>query len=72
MKPQLFEYELQEGQRLLDAFNKASVHIHTALWLYKEERESWHFVLATPLYDDKGPAATYKILLDVLLFHVKS
>lgn len=65
MKPQLFDYELQEGQRLLDAFDKANVHIHTALWLYEEERESWHLVLATQLYDDEGSSVTYKTLLDV-------
>jgi hypothetical protein len=65
MKPQLFDYELQEGQRLLDAFDKANVHIHTALWLYSDESESWHFILATKMYEDKGPAATYKLLLDV-------
>jgi hypothetical protein len=65
MKPQLFEYELQEGQRLLDAFDKASVHIDTALWLYEEERESWHLVLGTPLCDDEGSLVIYQILLDV-------
>lgn len=65
MKPQLFDYELQEGQRLLDAFDKASVHIHTALWLYTEESENWHLVLATQLYDDEGSSVTYKTLLDV-------
>lgn len=65
MKPQLFDYELQEGERLLEAFDKAGVHIHTALWLYTKELKSWHLILGTPLYDDKGPAATYQTLLDV-------
>ena len=65
MKPQLFDYELQEGERLLDAFDKAGVHIHTALWLYEEERESWYLVLSTQLYDDEGSSVTYKALLDV-------
>lgn len=66
MKPQLFDYELQEGQRLLEAFDKANVYIHTALWLYEEERESWHFVLGTPLYDDnESSLVTYQTLLDV-------
>lgn len=65
MKPQLFDYELQEGERLLEAFDKAGVHIHTALWLYTKELKSWYLILGTPLYDDKGPAATYQTLLDV-------
>lgn len=50
MKPQLFDYELQEGERLLEAFDKAGVHIHTALWLYTKELKSWHLILGTLRY----------------------
>ncbi|SKB15406.1 conserved hypothetical protein [Planktothrix sp. PCC 11201] len=61
----LVNQEIEEGQRLIDALNTAGVSIHSALWLYATEPETWHLMFALPLYDDEGPLKTYEQILSV-------
>jgi hypothetical protein len=61
----LVNQEIEEGQRLIDALNTAGVSVHSALWLYSSESETWHLTFALPLYDDEGPLKTYKKILSV-------
>lgn len=63
-KPMLFDYELQEGDRYLSALCK-EVYVHSALWLYTEERDDWHLVIALHIYDELGALETYRVLLKV-------
>lgn len=61
----LVNQEIEEGQRLIDALNDANVSVHSALWLYVSESETWRLMLALPLYDDEGLLKTYKKILSV-------
>lgn len=63
-KPMLFDYELQEGDRYLSALCK-EIYVHSALWLYTEERDNWHLVIALHIYDELGALETYRVLLKV-------
>lgn len=61
----LVSYEIEEGQRLIDALNAANLSVDSALWIYAPEPETWRLTLATPLYDRKGPLKTYGEILSV-------
>lgn len=63
-KPMLFDYELQEGDRYLSALCK-EIYVHSALWLYTEEHDDWHLVIALHMYDELGALETYRVLLNV-------
>ncbi|MBD2484695.1 hypothetical protein [Planktothrix sp. FACHB-1365] len=66
-KATLVNQEIEEGQKLIDALNDANVSVHSALWLYATEPETWRLMLALSLYDDEGPLKTYENILSV--FH---
>ncbi len=61
----LVNQEIEEGQRLIDALKVNGVSVHSALWLYATEPETWHLMFALPLYDDEGPLKTYEQILSV-------
>lgn len=61
----LVNQEIEEGQRLIDDLKVKGVSVHSALWLYATEPETWHLTLALPLYDDQGPLKTYENILSV-------
>ncbi|MBE9141643.1 hypothetical protein [Planktothrix mougeotii] len=61
----LVNQEIEEGQRLIDALNDANVSVHSALWLYSSESETWHLMIALPMYDDVGSLKTYEKILSV-------
>lgn len=61
----LVSYEIEEGQRLIDALNAANLSVDSALWIYAPEPETWRLTLATPLYDRQGPLKTYGEILSV-------
>lgn len=61
----LVNQEIEEGQKLIDALNKESISVHSALWLYAPEPETWHLMLALPVYDHQGSLKTYEKILSV-------
>lgn len=60
----LVSHEIQQGQAVLDAIDRAGLHVRTAFWLYADE--SWRLVLATPLVDDEGPLPAYRRIQQAL------
>jgi hypothetical protein len=50
----LLNYELEEGQRLIDALNLAGLSTDSALWIYSSDSESWRLMLTSETYDHEG------------------
>ena len=61
----LLNYELEEGQRLIDALNLAGLSTESALWIYYADSESWHLILTSEICDREGTLKAYKEILTV-------
>lgn len=61
----LLNYELEEGQRLIDALNLAGLSTDSALWIYSSDSESWHLMLTSEICDREGTLKAYKEILTV-------
>ena len=61
----LLNYELEEGQRLIDALNLAGLSTESALWIYSSDSESWHLMLTSEICDREGALKAYKEILIV-------
>ncbi|MEG5054040.1 MULTISPECIES: hypothetical protein [unclassified Microcoleus] len=61
----LVSYEIEEGQRLIDALNAANLSVDSALWNYAPGPETWRLMLTSPLHDREGSLKTYGEILSV-------
>lgn len=61
----LVNYELEEGQRLIDALKAGGISGDSALWIYSPEKEKWRLMLTSTLYDRRGPIEAYREILSV-------
>lgn len=61
----LLNYELEEGQRLIDALNLAGLTTDSALWIYSADSESWHLMFTSEICDREGTLKAYKEILTV-------
>ena len=61
----LLNYELEEGQRLIDALNLVGLSTDSALWIYSSDSESWHLMLTSEICDREGTLKAYKEALTV-------
>ena len=61
-KAALVDSDIENGKKLLEALEKSSFPVQTALWLYKSEADAWRLVIASVLVDRKGPRAAYRRL----------
>ena len=61
----LVNYELEEGQRLIDALKAGGISGDSALWIYSSEKEKWQLMLTSNLYDRQGPLKAYDEILSV-------
>ena len=62
----LLNYELEEGQRLIDALNLAGLSTDSALWIYSSDSESWHLMLTSEICDRENTLKACKEILTVL------
>jgi hypothetical protein len=62
----LVENWISEGNRVVEALVTSQVPVDAALWLYFPEAAEWRLVVATPLYDTRGPRASYTRIRSVL------
>jgi hypothetical protein len=60
----LVNYEIEEGQRLIDALQAKGVG-DAALWIYSSEKEKWQLMVTSPKYDRLGPLKAYDEILSV-------
>ena len=63
--PTLVDRRIDHGARFLAELDAAGVPVESAFWLFRSEWDEWRLVLATPLFDQSGPLAAYRQLLDV-------
>lgn len=66
MTAQLTSEMLQAGEDLLRELDRHKFPARTALWLYKEESDRWHLVIATPHLRSMGPLKNYKSVQKVM------
>lgn len=62
----LVDHDISAGRRLVETLDRSNVPIRAALWLYDSDRESYELMLAMPLYDEKGPIAAYRTVVDAV------
>ena len=60
----LLNYELEEGQRLIDALNLSGLSTDSALWIYSSDSESWHLMLTSEICGE-GTLKAYKEILTI-------
>lgn len=61
----LLNYEIEEGQRLIDALNSSGLSTDSALWIYSSDSESWHLMLSSEICDREGTLKAYREILTV-------
>ena len=54
-KATLVRSDLEIEGRILEALNRGKIPVTLVDWNYVSEIEEWQLVIATPLYDSKGP-----------------
>ncbi len=59
-KTSLVKEDIELGKQLIASLEEAGIEIKAALWFYMPESELWRLVIATPMYNEKGPRASYK------------
>lgn len=65
-KRTLVEDDFKDGERLLLALDEANFPVHSALWLFDEDRDSWRLLIATETYDHSGQIKAYEGIYEVL------
>jgi hypothetical protein len=54
------------GRRIVESLVRAAVPVTLSSWIYFPELSEWHFFIATPLVDTKGPRNAYDQVLKVM------
>jgi hypothetical protein len=55
----LVNHDIDIGRRIVAALTRARIPVAVYLWAFVPEVGEWQFVIATPLFDSKGPIAAY-------------
>ena len=58
----LLGLDIEGGERLLRALDKADLDIHAALWIYLPDPDEWRLMIAFPLVDREGPKKAYMLI----------
>ena len=58
-KTTLVEFDVEGGERLVQALDATDFPVQVALWLYFTEAEEWRLVLASRVTDKYGPLEAY-------------
>jgi hypothetical protein len=62
----LVNRDLNAGALVMEALSRTKIPITLCKWIYFPELEEWHFVIASPWYDTKGPLKTSGAVTDAL------
>ncbi len=58
--------QTESGRRLVDALDEAGFDVRVAFWAKPSEEEKWYLYIASPSVDEEGPAAAYRLALEIL------
>jgi len=58
----LVEKDINEGQRLIVALDKAGFQTKAAFWYYLTDSDEWRLFIGTPIEEQFGPIKAYGII----------
>lgn len=58
--------QLDAGRQLLERLTDSGFTITAAFWARQTNEDGWYLYIASPLVDERGQTATYRIVQDVL------
>jgi len=58
--------QTESGERLISALAADGFDIRVAFWAKPTDEGKWFLYLASPMVDDKGPAAAYRLVHGIL------
>ena len=58
--------QTESGKRLIEALGTAGFEVRAAFWAKPTEEGTWYLYLVSPAVDEKGPAAAYSSVFDVM------
>jgi len=58
--------QTESGKRLIQALTAAGFGVRIAFWAKPTDEGKWFLYLASPVVDEKGPLAAYRLVHDVL------
>jgi len=61
-KTALVSADIEDGRRVVQAFEKAGLRITAAFWFQHEDEEDWNLVIVSPDVATKGSTRVYKEL----------
>jgi len=65
-KATLVRNDLEIEGRVLEALSRANIPVTLCDWNYVDEINEWQLVVATPVYDSKGPLEAYSRVIGAL------
>jgi hypothetical protein len=58
--------QTESGKRLIEALATVGFDVRVAFWAKLTDAGKWYLYLASPLVDEKGPLAAYRLVLGIL------
>jgi hypothetical protein len=58
--------ELDNGRNLVNQLIAGGFDVRLALWVNEADAGRWYLYLSSPVVDDKGPGAAYRVLLPLI------
>ena len=58
--------QTESGKRLIQTLAAAGFEVRVAFWAKPTDEGKWYLYLASPVVDEKGPFAAYRLVHDVL------
>ena len=58
--------ELDGGRELVERLTRAGFDVSLAFWLKETDAGQWYLYLSSPVFDDKGPAVAYRIVMPIV------
>jgi hypothetical protein len=58
--------QTESGRQLIEALATAGFAVRVAFWAKPTDEGRWILYLASPVVDDRGPAASYRLVHDTL------
>ncbi|MBP1971734.1 hypothetical protein J2Z83_003889 [Virgibacillus natechei] len=65
-KRTLVENDFRNGENLILALDNENFAVHSALWLFDTERDSWRLIIASEKVDHSGPKKAYEGIYKVI------
>ena len=65
-KDTMVSEQTESGKRLIEALPTDGFDVRVAFWAKPTDDEKWFLYLASPMVDDKGPAAAYRLVYGLL------